>query len=240
MSGHSHFKTIKHKKEAKDKKRGKIFSKMARLISVAAREKGGDPETNPELKMAIEKAKQHNVPKENIERAIKRGTGELEGAKLEEITYEAYGPGGVAIIIEGITDNKNRTLNEVKQVLSKHGGKLAREGAVKYLFERKGVITIDTKENPEDKESLELKAIEAGAEDVTSYNNFFDLLVPPVNLEGTENKLEQEGIKIKEVGLEWVAKNMIETDQKNKKLCEKIFESLDENDDIQEVYSNLK
>ncbi len=240
MSGHSHFKTIKHKKESEDKKRGKIFSKMARLISIAAREKGKDPETNPELRMAIEKAKQHNVPKENIERAIKKGTGELAGAELKEVIYEAYAPGGVAIIIEAITDNKNRTLNEIKQILSQHEGKLAQEGSVKYLFERKGIITIDTKNNKEKKESLELKAIESGAEDIIWYEDFFDVITGPKNLEKIKNNLEKKEIKIKESGLEWVAKNMVKTEEKDKKICEKIFEDLNDHDDVQEIYSNLK
>lgn len=137
MSGHSHFASIKHKKEITDQKRGKIFSKLSRQISVAAREKGGETSTNPALKVAIERAKEFNLPKENIERAIKKGTGELEGAKLESVLFEAYGPGGIAIIIEGITDNKNRTLGEIKQILNQNGGKLAGEGAVRWMFERK-------------------------------------------------------------------------------------------------------
>ena len=137
MSGHSHSKTIKHRKDAVDAKRGKIFSKISRLISVAAKEKGGDTETNPKLKLAIEKAREANMPKENIERAIKRGTGQLEGVKMEGFTYEAYGPAGIALIIEGITDNKNRTLAEIKHILSRFGGKLANSGSVKYLFDKK-------------------------------------------------------------------------------------------------------
>jgi len=138
MSGHSKWKNIRYRKELVDKKRGKIFSKISRLISMAAKEKGADPETNPKLKLAIEKAKEFNIPKENIERAIKRGTGQLEGAKMEEFIYEAYGPAGVALIIEGITDNKNRTLAEIKHVLGRFDGKLADSGSVKYLFEKKG------------------------------------------------------------------------------------------------------
>ena len=138
MSGHSHSKTIKHRKDAVDAKRGKIFSKISRLIIIATKEKGGDPETNPKLKLAIEKARAVNMPKDNIERAIKRGTGQLEGAKMEEVIYEAYGPAGAALIIEGITDNKNRTLAEIKHILNRFGGKLAAVGSVKYLFDRKG------------------------------------------------------------------------------------------------------
>jgi len=178
MSGHSHSKTIKHRKDAVDAKRGKIFSKISRLISVAAKEKGGDPETNPKLKLAIEKAREANIPKDNIEKAIKRGTGQIEGVKIEEFTYEAYGPAGVALIIEGITDNKNRTLAEIKHILSRFGGKLANSGSVKYLFDKKGD--------------------------------------------------------------DWLAKYPLEIDPKTKGQLEKLFEALDENEDVQEIYSNLK
>lgn len=179
MSGHSHYSSIKYKKTITDAKRGKIFSKISRLISLAAREKGGDPETNPKLKLAIEKAREANMPNNNIERAIKRGTGEIEGAKMEEFIYEAYGPAGVALIIEGITDNKNRTLSEIKHILSQYGGKLAELGSVKYLFEKQGI--------------------------------------------------------------EWLPKYPIQiTDEKIKQQLERLFEGLDENDDVQEIYSNLE
>jgi len=178
MSGHSHWSTIKHKKGATDAKRGKVFSKISRLISVAAKEKGGDPESNPRLRVAISKAQQSNMPKDKIEHAIKRGTGQLAGAQIEEVTYEAYGPAGIALIIEGITDNKNRTLPEIKNILSKFGGKLAEAGSVKYMFERQGS--------------------------------------------------------------EWTPKYPMETDPKTREQLEKLFESLDDNDDIQEIYSNLK
>ncbi|MBU4082566.1 YebC/PmpR family DNA-binding transcriptional regulator [Patescibacteria group bacterium] len=179
MSGHSHFSTIKHKKGATDVKRGKIFSKMSRLISIAAREKGSDPEMNPRLRMAIDAARKENMPKENIERAIKKGSGEIEGARMEEITYEAYGPSGVAIIIEIITDNKNRTIAEIRHALKQHDGKLAEGGSVLYLFNKK------------------------------------------------EN--------------EWEPKYPLEiTDQKTVSQLEKLFEALEENDDVQEIYSNLK
>jgi len=178
MSGHSHFSTIKHKKAATDAKRGKIFSKISRLISVAAKEKGGDPDSNPKLRVAINKAQQANMPKDKIEHAIKRGTGQLEGVNIEEITYEAYGPAGVALIIEGITDNKNRTLAEIKNILNKFGGKLAETGSVKYMFERQGN--------------------------------------------------------------EWTPKYPMEASPDTQKQLEKLFEALDDNDDIQEIYSNLK
>ncbi len=179
MSGHSHWHSIRHKKGSTDAKRGKVFSKISRLITIAAREKGGDPETNPRLRAAIEKAQQFNMPKENIERAIKKGAGQTGSESIEEFTYEAYGPGGIALIIEGITDNKNRTLSEIKQILNKFDGKLAEAGSVKYMFDKKGN--------------------------------------------------------------EWLAKYpMGISDEKTNNQLEKIFEALDENDDVQEIYSSLK
>jgi len=239
MSGHSHFSSIKHKKEALDKKRGKIFSKISRLISVAAREKGGDPESNPKLRLAIEQAKEVNMPKENITRAIKRGTGELKGGRLEEVVYEAYGPGGIALIIEGITANKNRLLNDLRQILSQHNGKLAEGGSVKWLFDRKGVITINPEENQLEKEEIELKSIDAGAENIFWHDNYLDVYTKPENLEETKKRLEALGIKTESATLDWVAKNSIEVAEKDKQLSEKLFEALDESDDIQEIYSNL-
>jgi len=183
MSGHSHAKTIKRIKEASDKKRGQIFSKMARLISVAVKEGGPTPDTNPKLRIAIEAARSANMPKENIDRAIKRGTGEdVSAEKLEEVIFEAFGPGGIAIIIEGITDNKNRTLGEIKQILNQQGAKMTGEGGVRWMFERKS----------------------------------------------------------KEPGsLEWEPKQEIEVSTKDREACEKLFETLDENEAVQEIYSNL-
>jgi YebC/PmpR family DNA-binding regulatory protein len=178
MSGHSHWATIKHKKGNTDAKRGKIFSKLSRLISVAAKEKGGDPESNPNLRLAIEKAKEANMPKDTIDRAIKKGTGQLEGTRIEEVTYEAYGPAGIALIIESITDNKNRTLAEIKHILGRFGGKLAESGSVKYLFDKKGV--------------------------------------------------------------DWIAKYPLNSvDPKSQEQFHNLIEALDENDDVQEIYSNL-
>ena len=185
MSGHSHFSSIKHKKALSDAKRGKVFSKLAKMISIAARDKGGNPEANPALRMAIDQAKAANMPTDNIERAIKKGAGELAGERLESVTFEAYGPGGVAIIIEGITDNKNRALGEVKQILNQNNGKLAGGGSVKWAFERK----------------------------------------PSADSPGS---------------LEWVAKQEMEVSEKDKEACQKLFEALDDNDSVQEIYSNLK
>jgi len=240
MSGHSHFHSIKHKKELEDKKRGKIFSKISRLITVAAREGGGNPSSNSKLRLAIEQAKSFNMPKDNIEKAIKRGTGELTGEKLEEFIFEAYGPGGIAIIIEGITNNKNRTLNEVKQILNQNEGKLVNEGSVKWLFERKGVIRINNEEKKIDKEKLEIEAIEAGAEDIQWENDILNIYVKPTELEKVKENLKKKGIEIETSSLDWVAKETINLNEEKKDSCQKLFEALDANDDIQEIYSNLK
>jgi YebC/PmpR family DNA-binding regulatory protein len=250
MSGHSHWSTIKHKKGVADQKRGKIFSKISRMISVAAREKGGDPETNPQLRQALDKAKDFNVPKENIERAIKKGTGELGGMKLEKVMYEAYGPGNVAIIIEGITDNRNRSLNDVTQILNQHNGKLADPGSVRWMFERRGVITISPRSQdlePEIKEELELKVIEAGAEDVYWHTDtedpkkkLLDVYTKIQDLEKVKEQLEKQEFEIESATLDWVARDQIEVDDRDRETCQKLFEALDENDTVQDIYSNLK
>ncbi len=242
MSGHSHFKTVKRIKEAEDKKRGKAFSKMARVIIVAAKEGGSDPGSNYRLKMAIDQAKQVNMPKENIERAIKKGTGELKGEKLEQFVFEAYGPEKTAIIIEGITDNKNRSLSEIKQILNQYNGKLAGAGSVKWLFERKGTITVNNEQKTIDKEDLELTAIEAGAEDIYWHDNALYVYTKPEELEKVKKNLEEEkkDIKIDSASLDWVAKETIEIKEKEKESCQKLFEALDENDAVQDIYSNIK
>ncbi len=243
MSGHSHFSSIKHKKATTDAKRSKIFSKLSQLISVAAREKGGEPETNPKLRLAIDQAKAANMPSDNIERAIKKGTGELGGEKLEEVLFEAYGPGGLAIIIEGITDNKNRVLSEVKQILFQYNGKLAGSGSVQWLFERKGCITISPDEQPPEnksKESLELTAIESGAQDIYWHNDNLDIYTRPEELEEVRKNLEEKGIKIDSTSLDWIAKEELDLPEKDKESCQKLFEALDENDSVQEIYSNMK
>lgn len=242
MSGHSHWAGIKYKKELADLKRGQAFSKLVREIEVAARE-GGDPNFNSKLRVAIEKAKELRLPTENIEKAIKRGTGELKDEKLKEVTFEAYGPGGIAIIIEGITDNKNRTLGEIKQILNRNEGKLVGEGAVKWMFERKGAIIVDYKLQIEDlknKEKLELLAIEAGALDLYWHDDILDVYTKIEDLEKVKKNLEEKRIKIDSVSLDWVAKEEISLPEEEKRVCQKLFEALDENEAVQEIYSNLK
>ena len=243
MSGHSHARTIRHQKNITDQKRGQMFSKMARVIWVAVKEGGANPETNPKLRFAIETARSFHMPNENIERAIKRATGEIPEKKLKEVLYEAYGPGGIAIIIEGITDNKNRALGEVKQILNQHGGKLVQGGAIKWMFERKGAIIVNCKlqiANLQNKEKLELVAIEAGAEDIYWHEDFLDVYVKIEELDKVKKSLEEKGIKIEGVSLDWVPKEEISLDEKTKGACQKLFEALDELESVQEIYSNLK
>lgn len=245
MSGHSHFSTIKRKKEAEDAKKGKIFSKMARLISIAAKE-GGDPETNSKLKQAIEVAKSVNTPKENIERAIKKGTGELEGESLEQVSYEGLGPEGVSLIIEGITDNTNRTLSEIRQALQKYNFKLAGEGSVKWAFDQNGVITVQVEHDDrvDNEESLELMAIDSGALDIQTREyegeKYMEIITKPEELEQVRQNIANQGINIEATSLDWIAKEKIEIDQNLRDTCEKLFADLDENDAIQSIYSNLK
>ena len=217
MSGHSHAKTIMATKMANDAKRGKIYSKYGRLITIAVKDGGGsgDPTKNAKLKAVMEQAKSMNMPKENIERAIKRGTGELAGENLEEVSYEGFGPGGIALIIEGITDNTNRTLTDVKVIIT-----VLPEG--------------------ESKEELELLAIELGAEDVRWHNNFLDIYTRPEDLEKIKKSLEEKQIKIESASLDWVAKEEVELSEKDKEQAQKLFEALDENDAVNDIYSNIK
>ncbi len=244
MSGHSHAKTIKHQKNITDQKRGQLFSKMARVIAIAVKQgNGSNPETNTKLKTAVEKAKESNMPRENIERAIEQAIGGPEGATLEEVVFEGYGPGGIAIIVEGITNNKNRTLGDIKQVLNQNGGKLAQEGSVRWMFDRKGIISFDSKaqaENLQSKEEIELKAIEAGADDIRWENDIINIYTKPEELENVKSALEKQGFKIESSGLEWTPKEELNLDDNTKTSAQKLFDALDENDDIQDIYSNLK
>jgi YebC/PmpR family DNA-binding regulatory protein len=242
MSGHSKWSQIKHKKAITDAKKGKIFSKIARMISVAARESGGDPSANYKLRVIIDKAKTVNMPSDNVDRAIKKGTGELEGVKMEEFTYEAYGPGGIALIIEGITDNKNRTLSEIKHALSSQGGKFAESGSVSFLFQKKGVIVVNNETKKADKETLELAVIDAGADDLSWQDEtILEIHTKPEDLEKVKAALKQNDIEIESSSLDWVPLNEISIeDAKLQGQAEKLIETLDERDDVNEIYSNLK
>ncbi len=237
MAGHSKWANIRHKKAAQDAKRGKIFTKLAREITVAAREGGGDPESNPRLRAAIERARKFNMPKENIERAIKRGTGEIAGETFEEVTYEGYGPGGVAIIVKCLTDNRNRTAAEVRHAFSKHGGNLGTSGCVSWMFERKGVIVVPGENY--DEETVMLAAIDAGADDVVSEDGKFVVYTQPSELEAVRKGLIDAGIEIEEAKLDLIptSTTRVEGDTALKVL--KLLEALEDLDDVQEVYSNF-
>jgi len=238
MSGHSHFKTVAATKNANDAKKGKIFSKMAKVITIAVKGGGPDVSSNIQLKAAIEKAKEFNMPKENIERAIKKGTGELVGENLEEVSFEGFGPGGFAIIIDGITDNKNRSLGEIKGILSQYDGKMAGEGAVRWMFEQKGYLQINAGGKP--KEELELLAIESGADDVRFNGDTVEIYTKPEDFEKVKKALEEKGLKAEVANLGWMPKEEISVGEKERQKAEKMFEELSENDSVQNIYSNLK
>jgi YebC/PmpR family DNA-binding regulatory protein len=237
MAGHSKWANIKHRKAAQDAKRGKIYTKLAREITVAAREGGGDPEFNPRLRAAIEKAKKFNMPKENIERAIKRGTGELAGETYEEVTYEGYGPGGVAIIVKCLTDNRNRTASEVRHAFSKHGGNLGTSGCVSWMFERKGVITVPAERYDED--TVMMAAIEAGADDVVREEEQFIIYTQPQDLEDVRKAVLDAGIEIEETKLDLIPQNTTRVEGETALKVLKLLEALEDLDDVQEVYSNF-
>jgi len=243
MSGHSHAKTIAHDKNIADQKRGAAFSKMVRLITVAIKEGGVNAETNVRLRMALDLAKGINMPKDNIERAISRASGADEGQVYTDFLFEAYGPGNVAIIIEGITDNKNRAFNDIKTINNQNGGKLVGEGAIRWMFERKGVLIVEPANQTaelQDKDNLELLAIEAGADDINWYENTLEIHTAPESTEIVKKSLETKGIKVESFSLAWLAKEEVEGDEKIKEQNQRLIDALNDNDSVQEVYSNLK
>lgn len=238
MSGHSKWSTIKRKKGAVDAKRGKIFTRLIKEITVAARMGGGDPVGNPRLRAAIASAKTENMPKDNIERAIKKGTGELEGAVYEEITYEGYGPGGVAILVDCMTDNKNRTVADIRHYFSKSGGNLGESGCVSWMFTKKGTILVD-KEAINEEELME-KALEAGAEDVVEEDNVFQVETSPDDFEDVREALEADGVKFIEAAVAMVPQNTVDiTDEKTAGQILTLLERLEDHDDVQNVYANF-
>lgn len=239
MSGHSHWAGIKHRKGINDAKRGKVFTKHGKLITIAARDGGGNPETNFQLRLAIDRARFENMPKENIDRAIKRGTGELKDqADIQEITYEGYGPGQVAMLIKTATDNKNRTLGEIKTLLAKNGGKWVPEGSVSFLFKQVGLITTEIKEG-DDPYEVEMQAIEAGAEDTLYSEGFLTIYTLPENLQKVRENLEKMNLKIEGAQLAFAPLQKTELSEDNKLDYEKLLEVLDDNDDVQEIFDNL-
>lgn len=239
MAGHSKWAQIKHKKAAVDAKRGKIFSKLAKEISVAARLGGGDPSMNPRLRTVIEKAKSANMPQENIKRAIQKGTGELPGTSYEEATYEGYGPGGVAMLIEVLTDNKNRTVAEIRHLMNKHGGSLGEAGCVSWIFEKKGYILVN--KSTIDEETLMDVVIEAGAEDMKNdpQEENYEIITAPEDIHQIKENLKEKGIKIEVSEITMLPKThvMIEGETATKMI--RLMEALEDHDDVQNVYANF-
>jgi YebC/PmpR family DNA-binding regulatory protein len=237
MSGHSHWATIKHKKGAADAKRGKMFSKLSRAIIIAARHGGGDPEMNLKLRYAIDKARQVSMPKDNIERAIKRGTGETEGVTFEELTYEGYGPGSVALLVDVLTDNRNRTNGEVRKIFERSGGKLASAGSVAYQFERKGLFSIDAAGVDED--TLMGIALDAGADDLKRSGSTFDITCDPAHFNQVQEALKKNNITPQLAEITQIGKALVDVDAEVARKVMKLVEALDDHDDVQNVYTNL-
>ncbi|MBF0209987.1 MAG: YebC/PmpR family DNA-binding transcriptional regulator [Desulfamplus sp.] len=236
MSGHSKWSTIKHKKGAADAKRGKIFTKLIKEITVAARMGGGDPEANPRLRRAVIEAKSQNMPKENLERAIKKGTGELEGVDYEEIIYEGYGPGGVAVLVECLTDNKNRTISDVRFIFSKAGGNIGTDGCVSWMFDKKGLISVD-KANASEDTLMEI-ALEAGAEDVKDEGDCFEIITDPSDFETVKAAVDAAKIKYEAAEITMIPQTQTRVEGKDAEQMVKFMEALDDCDDIQKFYSN--
>ncbi|GAB6100285.1 YebC/PmpR family DNA-binding transcriptional regulator [Halanaerocella petrolearia] len=240
MAGHSKWHNIKHKKKKEDRRRAKLFSKLVKKITVAAREGGGDPEVNNDLDLAIQKAKDANMPKDNIERAIKRGTGELEGVNYESYVYEGYAPAGVALYMEVMTDNKNRTVSEIRHLLSEHGGNLGEDGCVAWMFERKGKLIIDRSEYQVVEDEAMLDAIEAGAEDIQFTDDTVDILTDPEDLQDVRKVLEEDGYKFDSGDIVMIPDNEITLDDpSDAKKVLKVMDKLEDHDDIQDVYANF-
>ena len=238
MSGHSKWHTIKHKKGALDAKRGKIFTKLIKEITVAARTGGsGDVDANARLRKAVTDAKGQNMPNDTIDRAIKRGTGELEGVSYDEITYEGYGVGGVAVLVETMTDNRNRTVAELRHIFSKNGGNLGEAGSVAWMFDKKGYIVVDKADKSED-ELFDI-AIEAGADDMQDDGDVFEIFTAPENFEAVHDAIKAAGVEPQAAEISMIPQNYISLEGGDAKQMLKLYEAIDDNDDVQKVYANF-
>lgn len=237
MAGHSHWANIAHKKGAADAKRGKLFSKLARAIIVAARNGGGDPEMNLKLRYAIDKARQVSMPKDTIERAVKKGTGELEGLILEEILYEGYAQSGVAIMVDVLTDNRNRTSGEVRKIFERGGGNMGTSGCVSYLFERKGFFSVEASATDED--TLMSIVLDAGADDMENLGDHFEISCDPASFPRLQEALESQGIKTTVAEITQLPKVQVDVDVETGQKILRLMEALDEHEDVQNVYSNV-
>jgi len=238
MSGHSKWSSIKHKKGAADAKRGKVFTRLTRAIIVAAREGGGNPDMNSTLANAIQKAKDNNMPADTIQRAIKRGTGELEGMTFEQVTYEGYGPGGVAVMVDILTDNRNRSAADIRNIFARAGGNLGATGSVAWMFERRGVILVP-KDGGVDEDDLLGIAIEAGAEDMTAEDDQFQIVCDPADLMAVRSTLEENDITFSSAEVTMLPKSTQKLDADTAKKALRLMDALEEHDDVQEVYSNF-
>jgi YebC/PmpR family DNA-binding regulatory protein len=237
MSGHSKWSTIKHKKGAADAKRGRLFTKLIREITMAARLGGGSPDANPRLRKAVDDAKAVNMPAENIKRAIQRGTGELPGVTYEEVTFEGYGPGGVAILIDAMTDNKNRTLPEIRTIFAKHGGNLGESGSVKFLFQKKGYIAIEKDKATED--AVMEAAIEAGAEDVSFTDQYHEVQTSLEMFPQVKAVLEEKGLALAIAEVSMIPTTEVALDTRKAEQTVKLMEALEDHDDVQNVWANF-
>jgi YebC/PmpR family DNA-binding regulatory protein len=237
MSGHSKWHTIKHKKGAADAKRGKAFTRIIKELTVAARNGGGDPGSNPRLRTIIADAKANNMPRENIERAIRRGTGEEPGVSYEEITYEGYGPAGVALMIQSLTDNKNRTVGEIRHLLSKYNGNLAAENSVAWMFSRKGQVVVEKEKV--DEEKLLNAALEAGADDMNDDGSAWEIVCSPEIFEGVRDAVKELGIEPASAEVAMIPQNYVKLQGKDAQQMLKLMEALDDHDDVQHVWANF-
>jgi YebC/PmpR family DNA-binding regulatory protein len=237
MSGHNKWSTIKHKKGAADAKRGKLFSKIIKEISIAARMGGGDPEGNPRLRTAVNAARAANMPKDNVEKAIKRGTGEIEGVNYEEIIYEGYGPGGVAVLVEVLTDNKNRTVAEVRHIFEKYNGNLGESGCVSWMFKKQGIVVV-TADGLDEDEVMEV-ALECGALDVKKEGHAFEVTADPADVETVRKAVEDKGWKIELAEVTMIPQTTVKLEGKKAEQMLKMMDALDDNDDMQRVFANF-
>ncbi len=237
MSGHSKWHSIKHKKAATDSKRGRVFTRLIKEMTASARMGGGDPDANPRLRLAVATAKASNMPAENIKRAIMRGTGELPGVSYEDVNYEGYGPGGVAIFMRVLTDNRNRTVAEIRHVLSKNGGNLGETGCVGWMFDRKGYFVIEKSETDEEK-LLEI-TLSAGADDLSEDGDNFEILTPPENFEAVRSALEAENLPTVVAEISMIPQNYVKLEGKSAQTMLKLMEALEEHEDIQNVWANF-
>ena len=237
MSGHSKWHTIKHKKGAADAKRGKVFTRLIKELTVAARNGGGDPDTNPRLRTIIAEAKANNMPRENIDRAIRRGTGEEPGVQYDEVTYEAYGPGGVALLIQTLTDNKNRTVGEIRHLLGKHAGNLAAENSVAWLFSRKGEVIVEKGKVDEDK--LLSVALDAGADDMSDDGSAWEIICSPERFDKVRDAVKALGVEPASAEVAMIPQNYVKLQGREAQQMLKLFEAIDDHDDVQHVWANF-